>query len=114
MASNFADTAGARKGGLDKSIPEFEDKFPTLAAVVALPATSKGFVALAGNVSEWVDTDFEAAPADKTKIMGTVRGGNWRSENPDELLSSARQPWPPNTRRDTIGFRIVLARGGAE
>lgn len=111
---NFADIAAERHGGLDKIIGGYDDKFPTLAAVTALPANSRGFVGLAGNVSEWVDTDFESAPADKTKILGTLRGGSWRSENPDELLSSARQPWPPNTRRDHIGFRLVLARGAAE
>jgi serine/threonine protein kinase/formylglycine-generating enzyme required for sulfatase activity len=111
---NFADMTAARKGNLDKIIRGYEDRFPTLAAVTVLPANSKGFVGLAGNVSEWVDTDFESAPADKTKVMGTVRGGSWRSENPDELLSSARQAWPPTTRRYDLGFRIVLARGTAE
>jgi formylglycine-generating enzyme required for sulfatase activity len=104
----------ARRGSLDKIIRGYEDKFPTLAAVSVLPANSKGFIGLAGNVSEWVDTDFEASPADKTKVMGTVRGGSWRSENPDELLSSARQAWPPTPRRYDLGFRIVLARGTAE
>lgn len=107
---NFADQAAERRGGLDKVIKGYDDKFPTLAAVTAIPANEKGLVGLAGNVSEWVDNDFEMNPADKEKVMATVRGGSWRSEDPDELLSSARQPWPPGTRRDNIGFRIVLAR----
>lgn len=107
---NFADLAAERRGGLEKVIKGYDDKFPTLAAVTAIPANAKGFVGLAGNVSEWVDNDFEMNPAENGKVMGTVRGGSWRSENADELLSSARQPWVPNTRRDHIGFRIVLAR----
>jgi formylglycine-generating enzyme required for sulfatase activity len=111
---NFADISGARRGGLEKFIKGYDDKFPMLAAVTALPADAKGFVALAGNVSEWVDTDYEANPSDKTKeVMATVRGGNWRSENPDSLLTSARHPVPANTKSETIGFRIVLARGAA-
>jgi eukaryotic-like serine/threonine-protein kinase len=111
---NFADIAAGRHGKIDKIIRGYDDRFPSLAAVTALPANSKGFVGLAGNVSEWVDTDFESNPADKTKVMGTVRGGNWRTEDPDQLLSSARQAWPPNTQRDDIGFRIVLERSAAK
>ncbi len=111
---NFADISAERRGSLEKVIHGYDDKFPTLAAVTALPANSKGFVGLAGNVSEWVDSDYELNPADKSKAMGTVRGGNWRSENPDELLSSARQAWPPSTRSFEIGFRIVLERTAAK
>jgi formylglycine-generating enzyme required for sulfatase activity len=81
--------------------------------VGAFAPNERGIIGLAGNASEWVDTDFEATKnADvKTKSnLGTVRGGNWRSANPDELLSSARTPVPPDTKRPTIGFRIVLER----
>lgn len=108
---NFADNAGSRAGGLLTVIPNFDDRYPTLAAVIALPPSSKGFISLAGNVSEWVDTDFESSPAAGKEVLGTVRGGNWRSANPDELLSSYRLGLPPNTRRDNVGFRIVLSRG---
>ena len=43
--------------------------------------------------------------------LGTTRGGNWRTAAQEELLASARMPVPPETRRNTIGFRVVLARG---
>ena len=63
-----------------------------------------------------MSTDFEAASkpkeGEKAKpTLATVRGGNWRSATPDELQASARQAVPAETRRNTIGFRVMLARG---
>ncbi|HEY2573525.1 MAG TPA: SUMF1/EgtB/PvdO family nonheme iron enzyme, partial [Verrucomicrobiaceae bacterium] len=111
---NFADESASRMATTSKTIRGYQDKFPGLAAVNALPPGTKGFYGLAGNVSEWVDTDYELNPAPNAVPLGTVRGGNWRSTNADELLSSARQGVPVTTRRDTIGFRIALARGTPE
>ncbi len=111
---NFADGSGARHGGLVNVISGYDDRFPALAAVIALPASAKGFSGLAGNVSEWVETPFESTPADKSKPLATVRGGNWRTFDADELLSSYRLGLPPGTRRDNVGFRVVLARGEAK
>ncbi len=118
-ADNLADINSARKASLDSAIAGYEDKFPFLAPVSALPANERGVSGLGGNVSEWVDTDYEAAPPAKPgeaaatakSTLGTVRGGNWRTAAPEELLSSARKPTPPETRRNTIGFRVVLVRG---
>jgi formylglycine-generating enzyme required for sulfatase activity len=110
---NFANMNASRRANLENVIPGYEDHFPQLAPVGAFAPNERGIIGLAGNASEWVDTDFEATKnADvKTKSnLGTVRGGNWRSANPDELLSSARTPVPPDTKRPTIGFRIVLER----
>jgi hypothetical protein len=111
---NFADESAARMGTTQNVIKGYQDRFPAMAAVNALPPGPKGFMGLAGNVSEWVDTDFESTPASGHPVMGTVRGGNWRSFSPDELLSSARQGVPVDTKRDTIGFRFTLAHGGPE
>ncbi len=117
---NLADPNAARKNSLEHVIAGYEDKFTNLASVAALPPNKDGLCGLAGNVSEWVDTDFEPIPApkptdkptDKPKVlMGTLRGGNWRSSTQDELQASMRLPVPPDTRRNTIGFRIVLKRG---
>ena len=87
-----------------------------LASVATLMPNREGICGLAGNVSEWTDTDFEPVPkpkeGEKPKTpLGTVRGGNWRSSNQDELQASTRQPVPAETRRNSIGFRVVLARG---
>ncbi|MBE2285832.1 MAG: SUMF1/EgtB/PvdO family nonheme iron enzyme [Prosthecobacter sp.] len=113
---NLADINSARRASLDSAIPGYEDRFAFLAPVAALRPNERGISGLAGNVSEWVDTDYEAAPAAKPNeparpVMGTTRGGNWRTSVPEELLASARTPVPPETRRNTIGFRVVLAHG---
>ncbi len=103
---NFADEAAGKLSSLQPIIKGYRDKAPMLATVTSLTVGPKGFVGLAGNVSEWVETDFN----NNNTAIATVRGGNWRSANPDELLSSARQAVPADTRRDTIGFRMVLVR----
>ncbi|WP_395730472.1 protein kinase domain-containing protein [Prosthecobacter sp.] len=113
---NLADMSGARKASLDSAIPGYSDKFPFLAPVTALRPNDRGISGLAGNVSEWVETDYTlqppAKPGEPAKpVLGTTRGGNWRSASQDELLASARMPVPPETRRNTIGFRVVLAHG---
>jgi formylglycine-generating enzyme required for sulfatase activity len=108
---NFADIHAGRKANLESIIPGYEDRFPQLAPVAAFPANEKGIQCLAGNASEWVDTDFDNVKGgDAKNTQGTVRGGNWRSANPDELLSSNRIAIPADTKRPTIGFRIVLER----
>ncbi|MEZ0388380.1 MAG: SUMF1/EgtB/PvdO family nonheme iron enzyme, partial [Verrucomicrobium sp.] len=109
---NFADEAGAHRQGLVATIPNYDDRYPALGAVTSLPPNKKGFAGLAGNVSEWVETDYDSTPSKEPveQVMGTVRGGNWRTSNPDELLSSARMAVPVNARRDSVGFRMVLSR----
>lgn len=110
---NFADASGSVSQGLQAIIPNYEDNFPALAGAMAVRPGKRGYYGLSGNVSEWVETDYVAASskaAEKSAVMGTLRGGNWRSANADELLSSARMSMPVDTKRDTIGFRIVLAK----
>ena len=107
---NLADMQAAKKAGLDNVITGFTDQAPFTAAVTSLPPNDRGLCGLGGNVSEWVDTDFEKAPASGAPPMATVRGGNWRTFAPEEALSSTRTPVPANTRRNTIGFRLVLCR----
>ncbi len=109
---NLADMNASRKANLETVIPGYSDRHAQLAPVGSFTPNDRGILALAGNASEWVDTDYESGKTDpKGKAnLGTVRGGNWRSANPDELLSSARTPTPPDTKRPTIGFRVVLER----
>lgn len=115
QVDNLADLTGARHAGLDSVIADFDDKTAFTAPVTSLPANERGICGLAGNLSEWVDTDYEKAPPAAGKDtpappqpLGTVRGGNWRSARQEELLASVRTPVPADTRRNTIGFRIVL------
>ncbi len=113
---NLADMNAARKASLENTIPGYEDKFPFLAPVAAQRANERGIYGLGGNVSEWVDTDYAPTPPAKPDeparpVLGTTRGGNWRSSTQEELLSSARTPVPSDARRNTLGFRVVLAHG---
>ena len=113
---NLADINGARKASLENAIPGYEDKYPFLAPVSALRPNERGIYGLGGNISEWVDTDYAPMPPAKPDEpartpLGTTRGGNWRAYTQDELLSSARTPVPADARRNTIGFRVVLAHG---
>lgn len=112
-AENLADTHAARRASLQNSIPGYEDRFPQLGPVGAFPANERGIVGLGGNASEWVDTDYGTdpkTPVKTGKTLGTVRGGNWQSASPDELLSSVRTPLTTDSRRPNVGFRIVLER----
>jgi eukaryotic-like serine/threonine-protein kinase len=109
---NFADMIARRKASLEQVIPGYEDRFPQLAPVTAFPTNERGIHSLSGNVSEWVDTDFEPAkPGAAGGVMGTVRGGSWRSASAEELLSSARQAVVSTARSPAIGFRVALERG---
>lgn len=107
---NLADSQAARKAGLDTVIPEYDDKAPFTAPVGSGVPNDRGIRGLGGNVSEWVETDFDKASSTNPTPLGTVRGGNWRTAAGDEALSSVRLAVPPDTRRNTIGFRIVVAR----
>ena len=107
---NFADLSAAKNAGLETIIAGYDDKTPATATVTSLPFNDRGIAGLAGNVSEWVDTDFNKTSSSLPTPLGTVRGGNWRSAAPEELLSSVRIPAMPSTRRNTIGFRLVLSK----
>ncbi|TLD69874.1 PEGA domain-containing protein [Phragmitibacter flavus] len=121
MVDNFADESYGRRMGGEEFIAGYDDRQPGPSGVAAMPPGAKGFLGLAGNVSEWVSNDFGGSSALKSEegskdgkkpVMGTVRGGNWRTVNADELLSSARIGMMENARSDTVGFRMVLAKGG--
>jgi len=112
---NFADSSAMQRSGAEGAIPDYEDRWHFTAPVSALKPNEQGFCGLAGNVSEWVDTDYHLSAATESdkevKVMGTVRGGNWRSFQQEELLASTRLALSSTDRRNTVGFRIVLARG---
>jgi formylglycine-generating enzyme required for sulfatase activity len=70
-----------------------------------------------GNVCEWcADTwhpSYHGAPADGSAWIGAatrrvIRGGAW-DYLPRLLRSSWRDALPETTRRDNVGFRIVVA-----
>jgi eukaryotic-like serine/threonine-protein kinase len=104
--ANLADADAVKKAGLDTIIPGYLDGAPFTAPVTASVANERGIFSMGGNVSEWVDTDFDAK---KDPKMGTARGANWRTASPEEALSSTRLAVPSDAKRNTLGFRIVLS-----
>jgi hypothetical protein len=112
---NFADASAVQKSGAKGAIPGYDDKFHFTAPVTMLAQNERGLIGLAGNVAEWVDTDFEVraqgeAGADSGE-MGTVRGGSWLSFREEELLASHRTPMRADLRSNTVGFRVVVVSG---
>jgi len=73
-----------------------------------------GLYDMHGNVAEWVMDSFgpytDSPKTDPlrwgTSASGAVRGGSFR-HNPFNVRSASRQPYPPNSRFDYIGFRLV-------
>jgi formylglycine-generating enzyme required for sulfatase activity len=87
------------------------------APVATHPANAWGLHDLHGNVLEWCQDwfdeyyYFESLPADppgpKNGFLRVVRGGCW-SQFGHECRSAARLGHDPESRSDTIGFRVVL------
>jgi eukaryotic-like serine/threonine-protein kinase len=108
---NFADEASTSAKEGEKYISGYEDKFSQIAPTSRLKADERGLYGMAGNASEWVDTDYDNKPRwNDRPPLATLRGGNWRSAEPAELLSSTRIGISPEVRRYFIGFRMVLER----
>jgi formylglycine-generating enzyme required for sulfatase activity len=115
---NFADVTAVQRAGADSAIPGYDDRFSFTAPVTALQQNENGLIGLAGNVSEWVDTDFDlkaevSETTGSANGVGTVRGGNWRSHSQEELLASTRLALAAEARRNTVGFRVILSRAPA-
>ncbi len=69
-----------------------------------------GLYDMHGNVSEWTLDEWRSSHSPKALIDETrrvVRGGGW-DYLPRLLRSSWRDALPPETRRDDLGFRVVI------
>jgi len=90
------------------------------AAVGGKPANPWGLCDMHGNVQEWVmdwyDEYFyaESPPDDPIGpprgLSRVARGGAWNMPAPD-CRSAARRAYSPDTRSESIGFRVVLVSG---
>lgn len=86
------------------------------APVGSLKANAFGLHDVSGNVEEWVQdcyySNYDGAPDDARVWKGgdcsqrITRGGSYRNTK-TEMRTSRRGHYAPNTRLDTLGFRVV-------
>lgn len=76
-------------------------------------ANGFGLFDMSGNVAEWVsdeyalyESDGVGGPVQTGTPPRVVRGGAWRDAS-NNCRSSRRLAYPPSTRSNTIGFRVV-------
>lgn len=110
IVGNFADlTASGTPGvSVDRTIPNYDDRFAYTAPVGSFPANSAGLFDLSGNVQEWVEDDYSSRP--DVSMLGVLRGGGWNTFQSENLLSGSRNAVPPTFRDAIYGFRVVLAK----
>ena len=81
----------------------FDDKFPYVGPVAAMPPDAGPLHDMGGNVSEWC---LDSWPPTETEAV--IRGASWLSSEKAALSTSHRIHRPKDSRRYDIGFRIVL------
>lgn len=76
------------------------DRFENTSPVATFLANPNGIYDLGGNVWEWCEDTFENGRV--------LRGGSWQGYEPGLLFSSTRKSAGNSTRKNDVGFRIVL------
>lgn len=107
---NFADMSAVPPLRADHVIPDYYDDFPYTAPVGCFAPNALGLHDLAGNVQEWVSGSYGGPAGFHFRDYGVTRGGDYGSFRPGQLSLHGRTPHPADTRRPTIGFRVVLER----
>lgn len=123
-AFSFGERADSRDGNFHGSYdpPEIagrseSDRYGTL-PVGSFQPNRFGLYDVHGNVAEWTFDRYwdrhpggsVTDPVNASQGRGrTVRGGSWE-DSADRVRSSAREGAPATATRNSIGFRIVLAR----
>lgn len=113
--ANVADTSAANSNS-DWLQVNCEDGYQGLAPVGQFPPNPYGLYDIVGNVYEWVQDcysdSYEVLAKDGRAHENSfcrrrvARGGAWSSPS-WELRASHRHSFPPNERRNTLGFRVV-------
>ncbi|MBR5888940.1 MAG: SUMF1/EgtB/PvdO family nonheme iron enzyme [Akkermansia sp.] len=107
---NFADAGAIPYLRADHTIPNYTDDFTHTAPVGSFAPNALGLHDLAGNVQEWVCGEYGGPANFHFRKYGVTRGSDYTSFRPGQLSSHSRTPHPADTRRPTIGFRLVLER----
>lgn len=113
-SGNYADQSAS--GLLGQVIADYNDGFQVTAPVGSFPASLRGIYDLGGNVSEWINDYYSAAPGRGEGVMRdplgprhgearVIRGSNWAHATETELRLAYRDFG--NDPRDDVGFRIV-------
>jgi formylglycine-generating enzyme required for sulfatase activity len=91
----------------------------TTAAAASYRPNEWGFYDMHGNVWEWCVHPYFPQNVHGTDPWGSAnaaspnrvaRGGSWMTTH-DKCRSASRSPGPAETRRNSIGFRVVLVKG---
>jgi Sulfatase-modifying factor enzyme 1 len=101
-AGNFADTAAQAEFKELGLIRWYSDGFATTSPVGYFASNRFGLFDMSGNVWQWCDDWF-----DSRRREHVLRGGSWRSAEPQSLWSSYRLG-TPDGRDSNVGFRCVL------
>ena len=107
---NFADKSAIPFIRADHVIPGYSDNFTYTAPVGSFAPNALGLHDMGGNVQEWVSGEYGGPENFNFRHYGVTRGGDYSSFRPGQLCSNSRTPHPVNTRRPTVGFRLVLER----
>jgi formylglycine-generating enzyme required for sulfatase activity len=113
---NVKDASGRRQfPGWNSSFP-FDDGVALLSAVGSYRPNAWKIFDMVGNVSEWCQDSYlgkypddgsdESAVSSESSSAYVMRGGSWLDE-PDASRSAKRLAFPPQGRRDFVGFRVA-------
>ncbi|MFC1498769.1 SUMF1/EgtB/PvdO family nonheme iron enzyme [Verrucomicrobiota bacterium] len=103
---NFSDLT-AREKLIDwTGIEQYEDGYPVTCPVTESGVNEWGIYGLAGNVWEWCE-DWH----DDTKTHKVRHGGSWYFDGQSDLCIDHQGFDRPDSRYDTIGFRVVISGG---
>jgi formylglycine-generating enzyme required for sulfatase activity len=113
-SGNYADQSAS--GLLGQVIADYNDGFAVTAPVGSFPASLHGIYDIGGNVSEWVNDYYAAAPEQggdavqdplgpRSGESRVIRGSNWAHAGETELRLAYRDFG--QGPRDDVGFRIA-------